>query len=117
MAEAMQQHGVDQSQSGPWSVLDVYGEVELSWSPDLRQEVLAVLANSSALAVRLARVTYIDSSGIAALVEGFQRARSHHQRFVLLSPSPPVRSVLESARLDRVFPIFPDLAAATAAGG
>jgi len=44
MAEAMQQHGVDQSQSGPWSVLDVYGEVELSWSPDLRQEVLAVLA-------------------------------------------------------------------------
>lgn len=112
MESSVQQHGVDQTQSGLWWVLDVYGEVELSWSQELRQKVLSALAKSSALAVNLARVTYMDSSGIAALVEGFQHARSHQQRFILLSPSAPVRSVLDLARLDRVFPIFPDLAAA-----
>lgn len=99
-----------------WSVLDVRGEVDLSWSQEVRRAVLDVLSNAKSLVVDLSQVSYIDSSGIAALVEGFQMARARGVRFGLVAPSAEVTSVLELARLDRVFPIYPDLAAAQAAG-
>lgn len=99
------ERGVDELRAGDWLILDVYGEVDLSWSQEVRTRVLAALNEARALAVQLARVGYIDSSGIAALVEGFQQARTRNLPFVLLKPSAPVRAVLELARLDRVFAI------------
>ncbi|AVP96387.1 anti-sigma factor antagonist [Ahniella affigens] len=97
--------GIVESKHGVFGILDVRGEVDLSWSQELRGAVLKALQQHDALAVRLAAVDYIDSSGIAALVEGFQQARGKQQPFILLTPSPSVRAVLELARLDRVFQI------------
>lgn len=101
--------GIVESKYGVWGILNVHGEVDLSWSQQLRAAVLKALQQYDALAVRLAEVGYIDSSGIAALVEGFQQARSKQQPFLLLTPSPSVRAVLELARLDRVFQIRDNL--------
>jgi anti-sigma B factor antagonist len=95
-------------------VVSVGGEVDLSWSPQLRKAILDALATKKPVAVNLSQVSYIDSSGIAALVEGFQQARGKNQRFALIAISSAVRAVLELARLDRVFPIFPTLADAGA---
>ncbi len=92
-----------------FQVVQVQGEVDLSWSQKLRKAVLDALAKGQPVAVDLSRVTYIDSSGIAALVEGFQSARGKSQHFSLVAVSQPVIAVLELARLDRVFPIFPTL--------
>ena len=72
-------------------VLYVSGEVDLSWSQQA--------------------VEYIDSSGIAALVEGFQFARGKKQVFTLLKISKPVLSVLKLARLDRVFVLVDEISA------
>ncbi len=91
-------------------IVSVGGEVDLSWSADIRDAVLAALRDSNQVLVELKDVSYIDSSGIAALVEGFQTARGKKQTFGLLSISEPVRAVLELARLDQVFPIHADLA-------
>ncbi len=109
-------NGCEQRVENGWTILEVYGEVDLSWSQDIRRSVLDALTAVPALAVVLSRVSYIDSSGIAALVEGFQQARARNQRFALVEPSESVTSVLELARLDRVFPIFSSLAAAQAGG-
>lgn len=106
--------GCQLDRDGDWAVLRVWGEVDLSWSQDVRKQVLDAFTRVKSLAVHLDGVSYIDSSGIAALVEGFQHARSKGGRFALLAPSESVRAVLELARLDRVFPIFADLAAARA---
>lgn len=83
----------------------VSGEVDLSWSQSIRKAVLEALGKSSAVGVDLSAVSYIDSSGIAALVEGFQTARGKGQRFALVAASASVRAVLQLARLDRVFPM------------
>ena len=64
--------------------------------------------------VELSEVSYIDSSGIAALVEGLQNAKSKGKQFGLVAVSNAVMAVLQLARLDRVFTIFPDLDAARA---
>jgi anti-sigma B factor antagonist len=114
MSPSTNGNGCEQRVEGGWTVLDIYGEVDLSWSQEIRRSVLDALSSVPALAVVLKRVSYIDSSGIAALVEGFQQARARNQRFALVEPSDSVTSVLELARLDRVFPIFADLAAAQA---
>lgn len=79
------------------------GEVDLSWSQTVRRAVLDALDHGLPVGVDLSAVSYIDSSGIAALVEGFQRARTRGDRFVLVAISGAVRAVLELARLDRVF--------------
>lgn len=92
-------------------VVRLSGEVDLSWSSQVRAAVLDALAKSTKVAVHLGAVEYIDSSGIAALVEGFQNARGKGQRFVLLEVSPAVLAVLKLARLDKVFSIVDTLEA------
>lgn len=95
-------------QEDGFTIVAVSGEVDLSWSSDIRSAVLDALQSQRVL-VELRDVTYIDSSGIAALVEGFQTARGQNKVFGLLAISQPVRAVLELARLDQVFPIHSDL--------
>lgn len=102
-------NAVSRETQGEYILVRLSGEVDLSWSQQVRQEVLAALEQSNAVAVELSEVSYIDSSGIAALVEGFQNARGKSQQFVLIAVSAAVRAVLELARLDRVFLLFPDL--------
>ena len=90
------------------ALIRLRGEVDLSWSQDVRRVVLAAFAGDAAVGIELSAVGYIDSSGIAALVEGLQQARSSGRRFALVAPSDAVRAVLELARLDRVFAIVAD---------
>lgn len=98
-------------EEGGFVVVSVAGEVDLSWSSQLRRAILDALAAGSPVLVDLEAVSYIDSSGIAALVEGYQTARATGRRFGLVAISQPVRAVLELARLDQVFPIHATLAA------
>jgi anti-sigma B factor antagonist len=86
---------------GDYAVVALAGEVDLSWSAEVRTAVLAALSAAPRVAVDLAAVSYIDSSGIAALVEGFQNARGKSQPFVLLGVSGPVQAVLKLARRSR----------------
>jgi anti-sigma B factor antagonist len=91
------------------------GEVDLSWSQQVRKAILAALGGTNMVSVELSEVSYIDSSGIAALVEGLQNAKSKGQKFALVAVSKAVMAVLQLARLDRVFPIFADVDAARSA--
>lgn len=97
---------------GDYVLVRLKGEVDLSWSREVRQAILGALGATGKVGVELSQVSYIDSSGIAALVEGFQNARGKGQQFGLVAVSKAVMAVLQLARLDRVFPIFPDLDAA-----
>jgi len=99
---------------GDYTLVRVRGEVDLSWSQQVRRAILDALGASGKVGVELSQVSYIDSSGIAALVEGFQNARGKGQQFALVGASKPVMAVLQLARLDRVFPLFADLDSARA---
>ncbi|HEU4663184.1 MAG TPA: STAS domain-containing protein [Dokdonella sp.] len=99
--------GVAAERGDGYVLVRLSGEVDLSWSQDVRRAVLDALAAGTPVGVELSAVSYIDSSGIAALVEGFQQARQHGRRFALVAVSDAVRAVLELARLDRVFVLVP----------
>lgn len=87
------------------STVYLSGEIDLERSPAARKTLLDTLARRQALVVDLAEVSYIDSSGIASLVEAYQKARSANLGFTLAAVGPPVMRVLSLARLDQVFPI------------
>jgi anti-sigma B factor antagonist len=94
---------------GELLLVRVGGEVDMSWSQSIRKTILEALGKSDAVGVDLSAVSYIDSSGIAALVEGFQSARGKGQKFALVGSSAAVKAVLQLARLDRVFPMVDTL--------
>ncbi len=97
-------------------VVRLSGSVDLEHSLDVRETLLKAVAVGRKVFVDLSEVTYIDSSGIACLVEALQAARNHAADLVLVSVSTQAMRVLELARLDMVFPIHQDLAGALAAG-
>lgn len=95
------------------AILDCSGDVDLYSSPRLREALLAeIKADGPSVLVNMSAVTYIDSSGIATLVEGLQLSRQTKTRFGLFGLRPNARSVLELARLHKVFTIFEDETAA-----
>ncbi|MFK7955863.1 MAG: STAS domain-containing protein [Lysobacterales bacterium] len=105
-------NGCEEREQGEYLIVAVSGEVDLSWSSELRSAILDALGKRSAVLVDLDQVSYIDSSGIAALVEGYQTAKTKQAKFGLVSISESVKAVLELARLDQVFPIYADVSAA-----
>ncbi len=89
------------------SVLDCSGDVDLYSSTRLRDTLLAEIQSGvPSVLVNMSDVTYIDSSGIATLVEGLQLSRQTKSRFGLFGLRRNARSVLELARLHKVFNIF-----------
>lgn len=97
------------TQHNSYAVLHLSGEVDLSESPNARKQILSQLKSKSNLLVDLSQVEYIDSSGVASLVEGFQTARADKLEFALVGVSSSAMQVLQLARLDSVFTIYDTL--------
>ncbi|MEX0774501.1 MAG: STAS domain-containing protein [Phycisphaeraceae bacterium] len=97
-------------------LVTVQGDIDFSKSPQLRQDLLAVLKNEPArLVIDLTGVSYMDSSGVATLVEALQHQRRTGNKLVLCALQPRVHSVFKIARLDTIFTITTDSAAALTA--
>jgi anti-sigma B factor antagonist len=97
------------------AVVAFEGEIDLESSPRAREALLAAVKRGAVL-VDLAGVAYMDSSGVASLVEAYQLARRNGTRFGIFGLRDAPRRVLELARLDRVFPIFATLEEARGEG-
>jgi len=96
-------------------VIALEGDIDLENAGEVRKALLANLKQKKDLLIDLSAVSYIDSSGIASLVEGLQVARKQKNELSLVSVSARALRVLELARLDKVFSIHADVAAALAA--
>ena len=88
------------------------GEVDLENSPTARKVLLQVVGEAKNILIDLSAVTYMDSSGIASLVEAYQQAKKNEVSFSLVSVSPSVLRVINMARLDKVFTIHESLESA-----
>jgi anti-sigma B factor antagonist len=89
-----------------YDLLQLSGEVDLHFSPKLRERILASLKAGRPLLIDLAGVSYIDSSGIASLVEGFQTAKTSKLAYGLLNISKTAMQVLTLTRLDKIFTLY-----------
>jgi len=104
---------VERSTRNGARILSPKGDVDLSRSPVLRSAIRdAYQEKPNRLVVDLAAVEYMDSSGVATLVEALQMSRQRGAELVLSGMKPRVRSIFEIARLDHVFTIVDDVAQA-----
>ncbi len=86
-------------------IVALEGDVDLQSSPDARKVLLECVGRKKPVLVDLSGVGYIDSSGVASLVESLQIARKSGSNLILVSVSEGALRVLQLARLDKVFTI------------
>ncbi len=94
-------------------ILTASGDVDLSGSPLLRQELKKHAGKK--IVVDLSAVPYMDSSGLATLVEAMQSSRKGGGQLFLCALGDRVRSIFSIAKLESVFKIVPSVEAALAA--
>lgn len=97
-----------------FEVIAPQGDLDFNNSGDLRTVLLELVEQQSNVLVDMTAVPYMDSSGIASLIEVFQTAGKRNMKFGLFGIAGPVQRVLKVAHLDNVLPIFDTIAEATA---
>jgi len=98
------------------TILDITGDIDLAHSPAMRKALLQEIKEKKTPKVflNLEKVRYIDSSGIASLVEGLKASRDMGTRLILYGLSKTVREVMELSRLQKIFEIHESEAQALA---
>ena len=98
------------------TILDVTGNIDMSNSPEMRKALLDEIRakRASRVVLNLSSVEYIDSSGVASLIEGLKASREAGQRFVLFGLNETAREVLKISRLLKLFEIYDNEAQAIA---
>jgi len=87
-------------------VLAVAGDVDLSVHEALVDQVQAWLTPSSRVFLDVSAISFLDSTGLRALVKLQQLAVGNDAAFVLVSPSDPVERVMELSGTRQVFTIL-----------
>ncbi|MDZ7343540.1 MAG: STAS domain-containing protein [candidate division KSB1 bacterium] len=91
------------------TIVSIKGDVDLYSSPEARKAIIGLTEKKTpVIMVDLSHVSYMDSSGVATLVEGLQQSNKYKGQFKLFGLSEAVREVFELSRLDKVFDIYPD---------
>ena len=88
--------------------MDINGDVTLYNSPEIRKVLMDALnkKGTERVIVNMSGVNYIDSAGVASLVEGLKLARTLTNTFALYGLNKHPREVLELTRLIKVFEIY-----------
>ena len=98
------------------NVLPLEGDIDLHVSPAVSESLNAMIKKKpERIVIDLSRATYIDSSGVAALILAMQEVEAYGGKFFLSGLQETLRLIFETSRLDRTFRIFPDVDTALAA--
>lgn len=102
---------ISTEQAGTGVIVRVKGDVDMNSSPELRAALGKVfqqaVPGTRALVISLLQVRYMDSSGIATLVEALQTCMKRSMLLRLAELSPSVKDIFDLARLTSVFEIYP----------
>ncbi|MFH1407214.1 MAG: STAS domain-containing protein [Candidatus Omnitrophota bacterium] len=98
---------IKEKKLGDQVICQISGEVDVTTSPDLRKLFERMARDKTkTLVLNLQNVSYIDSSGLATLVEGLQRAKSYNGKLKLTNLSGKAKSLFEITKLERIFDIY-----------
>ena len=91
------------------TVCHVEGEIDINSSPGIKKSFDKLLSSKTAkIIVNLSKVTYVDSSGLATLVEILKNMRSYGGRLKLTNLSSKIKSLFEITKLEKLFEIMAD---------
>src|ERR1700758_1883804 len=90
------------------TIFDLSGDIDFASSPVVRDSVLREIRESRTprVVLNLSQVRYMDSSGVASLVEGLKASRDLGSRLILIGLTTSTRDVLQLSRLIKVFEVY-----------
>jgi anti-sigma B factor antagonist len=88
-------------------ICNINGDIDLDSSPDIRKafDELAT-ARQQKIVISLKDVSYIDSSGLATLVEMLKKSKSYGGRLKLSNLADRVKGLFEITKLEKIFQIY-----------
>ena len=90
-------------------IVPLEGEIDLHLSPSVAESLKSVIKDKPRrLLVDLSDVSYIDSSGLAVLLDAMRSVDFYGGKFYLVGVREGLQPVFETSRLDQVFRIYPD---------
>jgi len=91
------------------TVCHIDGEIDINTAPDVKKGFDKLISKKEPkIVVNLSKVTYVDSSGLATLVEILKNMRSYGGRLRLTNLSPKIKSLFEITKLEKLFEILSD---------
>jgi anti-sigma B factor antagonist len=99
------------------TIVDLEGDIDVGTSTVLRAQVFEALPGASRLALNLSGIRYLDSAGIATMVEIRQKTIELEKDLVLFGLGSHVHAVLKLTRLLGFFRIVDNEEQAVAAEG
>jgi anti-sigma B factor antagonist len=91
------------------TVCHVDGEIDINSSPQIKKSFDKLISQKTPkLVINLSKVTYVDSSGLATLVEILKNMKSYGGRMRLACMSSKVKSLFEITKLEKLFEIMAD---------
>ena len=88
-------------------VLSVEGDIDLNSSPIMRDKFNELAQKeTSKILLNFSSVNYIDSSGLATLIEMLQRLKKYQGQLRLANVSEKIRSLFEVTKLDKLFKMY-----------
>jgi anti-sigma B factor antagonist len=88
------------------TVCYVDGEIDINTSPGLKKSFDKLISSKAPkIVLNLSKVTYVDSSGLATLVEILKNMRSYGGKLKLSDMSLKVKSLFEITKLEKLFDI------------
>ena len=99
-------------------VVSIMGEVDLSTSPALEQTLLEVEEDRAGeMIVDLSRCSFLDSSGLRALLATTERSEQPSKRPAIVLSNPSVMRIFQLTKYDELFEIYPTVEAAVNGNG
>jgi anti-anti-sigma factor len=90
--------------------INLSGRMDIQGVGTIETRFAAMTASPrKAIIVDMSGVPFMSSIGIRALIMNAKAVAGRGGKFVLLNPEPNVRSVLESAAIDRLIPVCSQL--------
>lgn len=106
---------ISEPKPGSHQVLTLEGEIDLHVSPGIAIQLRNLIkTKAERLVIDLSSVSYIDSSGLAVLIEAMQKVEAYRGKLYLTGMTASVRTIFETSRLDQVFRIRETVAEALA---
>jgi anti-sigma B factor antagonist len=89
------------------TIVTLEGQVDMSSAVELRGAILqAIEEKPQNLLINMTDLDFMDSSGLATLVEALQLSKKTNCQLKLVGLQARVRNVFEISRLDNLFQIF-----------
>jgi anti-sigma B factor antagonist len=116
MARAVTPLAVERSRSDGCELLTVTGELDIATAPRMMAALNEAFTDMDApLVVDLSRVVFMDSTGLALLMNARGRASRLKRGFAIVCPDGPIARVFEIADMVARLRVCPDRASATLA--